>query len=85
MGKGSARRPGEGYEDGWARIFGKKDETAKNAELRAMLDAMKLAKPVKCTEPFCQCDPGKCKEKALQAIVDISQEWGLYDAEDDGK
>ena len=27
-----------------------------------------------CTEPFCQCDPGKCEK-----------EWAKYDAEDDGK
>jgi len=71
MGKGSSRRKGEGYEDGWARIFGKKDEAAKNAELRARLDAMPLASPL-CTEPFCQCEEGKCV-------------WRKFDAEDDGK
>ena len=43
MSKGSGRRPGEGYEDGWSRIFEKKDE--------------------QCTEPFCQCEPGKCERK----------------------
>lgn len=26
-GKGSARRPGEGYQEAWVRIFGKKPET----------------------------------------------------------
>lgn len=26
MGKGSGRRPGEGYQEGWARIFGKPKE-----------------------------------------------------------
>ncbi len=75
MGKGSGRRSGTGYEDGWSRIFDKKykqEQQAKNAELRAMLDAMPLAKPVKCTEPFCQCEPGKC-------------EWAPYDDKDDGK
>ena len=25
-GKGSGRRPGEGYQDGWDRIFGKKPD-----------------------------------------------------------
>ena len=25
-GKGSQRRPGEGYQDGWERIFGKKPQ-----------------------------------------------------------
>lgn len=26
-GKGSERRPGQGYQDGWDRIFGRKPET----------------------------------------------------------
>lgn len=42
MSKGSARRPGEGYEEAWEQIFGKK---------------------VKCSEPFCNCEPGKCERK----------------------
>lgn len=29
-GKGSARRPGEGYSEAWERIFGKKSETPKD-------------------------------------------------------
>lgn len=28
-GKGSDRRPGQGYQDGWDRIFGKKPEPQK--------------------------------------------------------
>ena len=60
MGKGSGRRPGEGYEDGWARIFGKPEEKQEQNQKD------------KCTEPFCQCEPGKC-------------EWAPYDDKDDGK
>lgn len=70
MSKGSQRRPGEGYEDGWSRIFEGKDvelhkaeQRAKNAKLRARLDAMPIARQIKCTEPFCQCEPGKCEQK----------------------
>ncbi len=70
MGKGSGRRSGTGYEDGWSRIFDKKykqEQQAKNAELRAMLDAMPLAKPVKCTEPFDPHNAGNRYEGARSA------------------
>jgi hypothetical protein len=31
-GKGSGRRPGDGYEDAWERIFGKKQKEEKPSE-----------------------------------------------------
>jgi hypothetical protein len=73
MSKGSGRRPGEGYEDGWSRIFGNKDaERKKNQDLRKRLDAMPVEKlhqitepcsmksVCKCAHPFCSCEEGKC-------------------------
>lgn len=53
MSKGSARRPGSGYADGWSRIFEGKtaedrqaDQEAKNREARELLDSMPVAEKI---------------------------------------
>ena len=61
MSKGSGRRKGEGYAEGWDRIFAIKDKPPVQPQQIA-----------ECTEPFCQCEEGKCV-------------WRKFDAEDDGK
>jgi hypothetical protein len=53
IGKGSARRPGEGYEDNWERIFGKVEFAPE------------------CSEPFCNCEPGKCDRRVDEYEFDL--------------
>lgn len=68
MSKGSARRPGSGYADGWSRIFEGKTEQehqveqdAKNQRLRDALDKVPLAKQHATIRPIVVGTCGECK------------------------
>lgn len=66
-GKGSGRRPGRGYQDGWARIFGQKDDCTELHRTSQVQSPAQLSASVRAT-PTRGAPHSLCIECELSAV-----------------